>query len=60
MVPEARKVGLEPRPRGIVVGDHVQTADSIDDAVHPGDKDGHESGHGAKQEGWRRRMRNDL
>jgi hypothetical protein len=35
-------------------------ADPSDNAVHPGDQDGDESGHGAKQEGWRRRVQNDL
>ena len=39
---EAWNVGFEAGARSIVVGDRVQAADPIDDAVHPGDQDGDE------------------
>jgi hypothetical protein len=57
---EARNVGLEASPSGIVVSDGVQAADPIDDAVHPGDQDGDKASHGAEQKRWRCCVRNDL
>jgi Family of unknown function (DUF6441) len=57
---QARNVGLEASPRGIVVGYHVQAADPIDDAAHPGDQDGNKGGYRAEKEGWRRCVRDDL
>jgi hypothetical protein len=46
---QARNIGLEASPRGIVVGYRVQAADPTDDAAHPGDQDGNKGGYRAER-----------
>jgi len=50
---QAWNIGLETGPRCILVGDFIQTADTVDDSRHPSEQNRDEAGHRAENKGWR-------